>query len=74
MSTDENVPKRKGRGPKVPKDPEAERRKQLLKSARANKRRVMEKFQGLNEATNEQLLNMATYNITGDEGPRAVAP
>ena len=73
-------PARKPRAPrdpnapaKVPKPkPSAEevRRKELMKNARANKTRIMARFAKMKDADNAALLDMSTFNITGD-GPRA---
>ena len=67
---DPNAP---ARVPKPKPSPEEVRRKDLMKTARANKTRIMARFAGMKTADNSVLLDMATFNLTGDP-PRAAAP
>ena len=60
---DPNAP---ARVPKPKPSPEEVRRKDLMKTARANKTRIMARFAGMKTADNSALLDMATYNLTGD--------
>lgn len=67
-------PSKPVKAPKQKPSPEEVRRKELMKNARKNKARIMSQFGGMKEATNSQLLDMATYNLTGAGQPAEPSP